>query len=227
MYIAIRTDDGRNIGKISFYCSTLQVSRQAFYDYLERKGKPWKYQLLADAMLKIHDEDEENADYGRVRMYQALKYRKEVGKLDGITIPCEATVRSVMEQINLIHRPKRKPNGITKADREARKSDDLLKRDFTADAPLKKCFTDITEIKAKDGKLYVSAILDCFNGEILALEMRDNMKKELCIDTLKQLKSKYGDISGAIFYSDRGCQYTSYAFKTVHHFWFMDSALKS
>ena len=104
MYIAIRTDDGRNIGKISFYCNTLQVSRQAFYDYLERKGKPWKYQPLADAMLKIHDEDEENADYGRVRMYQALKYRKEVGKLDGIKIPCEATVRSVMKQINLIHR---------------------------------------------------------------------------------------------------------------------------
>ena len=150
-YIAYRTNDGKNAGKIRFYCSTLEVSRQAFYDYLERKGKPWKYQPLADAMLKIHDEDEENADYGRVRMYQALKYRKEVGKFDGIKIPCEATVRSVMEQINLIHKPKRKPNGITKADREARKSDDLLKRDFTADAPLKKCVTDITEIKAKDG----------------------------------------------------------------------------
>ena len=81
MYIAIRTDDGRNTGKISFYCNTLQVSRQAFYDYLGRKGKLWKYQPLADAMLKIHDEDEENADYGRVRMYQALKYGKEVGKL--------------------------------------------------------------------------------------------------------------------------------------------------
>ncbi len=60
---------------------TPQVSRQAFYNYLERKGKPWKYQPLADAILEIHDEDEENADYGRVRMYQALKYRKEVGKL--------------------------------------------------------------------------------------------------------------------------------------------------
>ena len=51
MYIAIRTDDGRNIGKISFYCSALQVSRQAFYDYLERKGKPWKYQPLADEIV--------------------------------------------------------------------------------------------------------------------------------------------------------------------------------
>ena len=36
---------------------------------------------------------------------------------------------------------------ITKVDREARKSDDLLKRDFSADALLKKCVTDITEIK--------------------------------------------------------------------------------
>ena len=133
---------------------------------------PWKYQPLADAMRKIHDEDEENADYGRVRMYQALKYGKEVGKLNGIKIPCETTVRSVMERINLIHKPKRKSNGITKADREAHKSDDLLKRDFTADAPLKKCVTDITEIKAKDGKLYVSAIFDCYdlmpNGLVMA-----------------------------------------------------------
>lgn len=104
-------------------------------------------------MLKIHDEDAENANYGRVRMYQELQYQKEIGELGEVTIPSEGTVRKIMEQINLIHKPKRKPNGITKADREARKSDDLLKRDFTADAPLKKCITDITEIKAKDGKL--------------------------------------------------------------------------
>ena len=197
MYIAIRTDDGRNIGKISFYCSTLQVSRQAFYDYLERKGKPWKYQPLADAMLKIHDEDEENADYGRVRMYQALKYRKEVGKLNGINIPCEATVRSVMEQINLIHKPKRKPNGITKADREARKSDDILKRDFT------------------DGKLYVSAIFDCYDLMPNGLAMADHMRAELCCETLKNANLRYPEIRGAIIHSDRGSQYTSAAYRAA------------
>ena len=81
MYIAIRTDDGRNTGKISFYCNTLQVSRQAFYDYLRRKNKPWKYEALADEMMRIHKEDKENENYGRVRMYQALMYGKEVGKL--------------------------------------------------------------------------------------------------------------------------------------------------
>ena len=103
-------------------------------------------------MLKIHAADEENANYGRIRMFQALQYQKEIGELGEVTIPSEGTVRKIMEQIHLIHKPKRKPNGITKADREAHKSDDLLKRDFTADAPLQKCVTDITEIPAKDGK---------------------------------------------------------------------------
>jgi len=37
-----------------------------------------------------------------------------------------------MEEIGLNHKPKRKPNGITKADKGARKPDDLIKRDFTA-----------------------------------------------------------------------------------------------
>ena len=50
----------------------------------------------------------------------------------------------LMEEIGLNHKPKRKPNGITKADKEARKSDDLIKRDFTAEKPLEKCVTDMT-----------------------------------------------------------------------------------
>ena len=51
--------------------------------------------------------------------------------------------------------------------------------------------------------------MDCFNGEIIALEMRDNMKKELCIDTVKQL----GHCKDTILHSDRGSQYTSEAYK--------------
>ena len=90
-----------------------------------------------------------------------------------------------MEQMHLIHKPKRKPNGITKAAREARKSDDLLKRDFTADVPLQKCVTNITEIPAKDGKLYVSAIFDCYDLLPAGLAMADHMCAELCCETLK------------------------------------------
>ena len=53
--------------------------------------------------------------------------------------------------------------------------------------------------------------MDCFSGEIVALEMRDNMKKELCIDTVRQLKRLYPSLVGAVIHSDRGSQYTSVA----------------
>ena len=122
------------------------------------------------------------------------------------------TVYRTMSEAGLIHKHRR-PHGITKADTAAQDRENLIKRDFNADKPLKKLLTDITEVQCSDGKLYVSPILDCFNGEIIALEMRDNMKKELCIDTVKQLREKYGRLEGAILHSDRGCQYTSYAFR--------------
>ena len=65
-----------------------------------------------------------------------------------ISFCCKAlkVTRRVMTAIGITHRPNRKPNGITKADREARKSDDLLKRNFKADKPFSKCVTDITEV---------------------------------------------------------------------------------
>ena len=196
MFIAIKTEDGAIKGKLSFYCRMLGVSRQGFYKYLANKDRPWKYQDLADAMIAIHTEDEYNDTYGRIRMYQALLLKKP----EGLKIPSERTVYRVMDEIGLSHQPKRKPNGITKADREARKSDDLLKRDFKSDKPLEKCVTDITEIKAKDGKLYVSAIFDCFDSSVIGLAMDTNMKASLCKETLENAAKAYPSIRGAIIH---------------------------
>jgi len=100
----MKTEDGRMKGKISYFCKALDISRQAFYDYLERKNKSWKYEPLASEMLKIHTEDECNDYYGRKRMYMALTLKKEAGEID-IEIPSEGTVRKVMDEINLIHKP--------------------------------------------------------------------------------------------------------------------------
>ena len=57
-FISLKLSDGRIKGRISFYCSVLEVSRQEFYDYLDRKDKPWKYASLVEEMLKILGEDE-------------------------------------------------------------------------------------------------------------------------------------------------------------------------
>jgi len=77
-------------------------------------------------MKDILTEDICNDTYGRTRMYQALTMKQP----KNVDIPSERTVYRVMEEIGISHHPRRKPNGITKADREARKSEDLLKRDF-------------------------------------------------------------------------------------------------
>ena len=208
-FLAIKTEDGARKGKISFYCRMLKVTRQGFYKYLANKNRPWKYQELADVMLAIASEDECNDAYGRIRMYQALLLKQP----EGIPIPGERTVYRIMEEIGLSRRPKRKPNGITKSDREARKSDDLLKRDFQSAQPLKKCVTDITEIKAKDGKLYVSAIFDCFDAAVLGLAMDTNMKAALCERTLSNAVHSYPELRGAVIHSDRGAQYTSETYR--------------
>ncbi len=205
MFIAIKTEDGRNKGKINFYCKVLDVTRQGFYHYLKTKDLPWKYQALADAMIDICAGDECNDTYGRIRMHQALQLKQP----DGVKIPGERTVYRFMEEIGISHRLKRKPNGITKADKEARKSDDLIKRDFKANKPLEKCVTDMTEIKTSEGKLYISAIFGCFDLSVLGLAMDTNMKATLCEKTLENAYKAYPDIRGSILHYGRGTQYTS------------------
>ncbi len=107
---------------------------------------------------------------------------------------------------------RRIPNGITKVTTEIEEKENLIKQDFTAEVPNKKLLTDITQVQCEDGKLYISPILDCFDGKIVALVMRDNIKKDLCIDTVTNLQRRE-NLRGAILYSDHGSQYTSYEFR--------------
>ena len=210
-FLSIKTEKGKITGKISFYCRVLGVSRQGFYEYLKNLEKPWKYEELAAEMMEIIAEDKCNDTYGYVRMYQALKLRSDGSK----KIPSERTIYRIMCEIGIIHTPKRKPKGITKADKEAQKSNDLLKRDFRAEAPLKKCVTDMTEIKTADGKLYVSAIFDCYDNAVIGIAMADNMKAELCVQTVRNAYKSYPEMVGCIIHSDRGSQYTSSQYREI------------
>ena len=161
-------------------------------------------------MRAVVAEEEWNDTYGRSRMHDALKLKDPEAD-----IPSERTVYRIMERIGLRHRPRRKPNGITKTDKNARKSDDLLKRDFRSEKPLQKCITDITEISTKDGKLYVSAIFDCFDLGVLGLSMADKMRADLCISTVENAHKAFPGIEKAILHSDRGSQYTGAVYRAA------------
>lgn len=188
-------------------CKCLKISESGYYRWLKNKSKPSSRQLLSVEMKKIIDEHPDNDNYGVLRMRIALEQ-------NGITVS-KRTVSRAMSEMGLLHK-RRKPHGITKATTEIQERENLIRRDFSANMSLKKVVSDITEIQCSDGKLYVSAVLDCFNGEILALAMDDNMKKELCVKTIEQMKEQYGKrLQGMIFHSDRGSQYTSEAFKAA------------
>jgi transposase InsO family protein len=188
------------------------VTRQGFYAYLEGLKRPYKYAILAALMKKIIGEDECNDSYGARRMREALCLKQETDST--LKVPSQSTIARIMRENGLIHK-KRKPNSLTKADREAQKSDDLLKRNFAADEPLTKSVMDITEIKTADGKLYVAAVEDCFSNEVLGLSMDDNMRAELCVRAITAASMSHPEFRGAIIHSDRGGQFTSAEFRAA------------
>ncbi len=187
-------------------CRILEVSESGYYRYLKNLGKPDKDAVLSAAIQQIIDEAEFNDNYGVPRMQLALALR---GHKAGIR-----KLKRIMLEMELIHERKRRPKGLTKATTENQEKENLIKQDFSADKPYIKLLTDISQIRCIDGKLYISPLLDCSSGEILSLIMRDNMKKELCIDTLKAAGMRY-PIKGAILHSDRGSQYTSNEFRAL------------
>ena len=71
------------------------------------------------------------------------------------------------------------------------------------------------QLNVNYGKLYVSPLLDCYNGEIISLVMDTNMKKELCIKTITEAYKNFDIQSGAIIHSDCGSQYTSSEYKKM------------
>lgn len=187
-------------------CKVLGVNESGFYRWLRNAAKPAKRGLLLVEIKDIIGEAPENKNYGIKRIQTALEQRGKKVSL--------RTVYRAMKEGGLLHK-RRIPHGITKATEDEQEAENIIKRDFTAVKPVTKLLSDITEVPCKGGKLYVSPVLDCFSGEIVALEIRDNMKKELCVDTVKQLKHRYRNLEGVILHTDRGSQYTSDLFRST------------
>ena len=185
-------------------CDVLNVSETGYYRFKRNLGRPSKDAVLSAVMQDIINEHPYNDNYGVDRMQIALQHRGYTGG--------KRRISRIMKDNGWLHERKRRPHGLTKATTEIQEKENLIKQDFTSDQPYQKLLTDISQIACRDGKLYISPIMDCFNGEILSLVMRSNMRKELCIDTFNAASKRF-PLNGAILHSDRGSQYTSDAFR--------------
>lgn len=197
----------RTVFTVKALCRTLSVTEAGYYKHLRKPYIPPKTGLLLAQILDCLRADPENSSYGVRRIYDYLRIHKGyTGSIRKIYRICQAN--------NLMIRRKRHPNGITKADNEAQKAENLINQDFTAKAPNEKWLGDITEIPCNDGKLYLAAFFDCYDGAIVGYEMDDNMRTSLCVRAFKNACSSYS-ASGMIVHSDRGSQFTSNEFRSA------------
>lgn len=95
--------------------------------------------------------------------------------------------------------------------------DDLVQRNFTADAPNVLWLADITEHKTAEGKLYLCAIKDLYSNRIVGYSISDRMKSRIAVDALANAVARRDDVAGCILHTDRGSQFRSRKFVRALH----------
>lgn len=140
-------------------------------------------------------------------------YRRITAQLrqTGCVINHKAVQRLMQEQgLKSLVRPKkyRSYRGTVNA-----QAPHLLQRQFQTDAPQQKWVTDVTEFNVRGCKLYLSPVMDLYNGEIVAYEMRDKPDFQLVGNMLKKAISKLKDQAAPLLHSDQGWQYQMSAYR--------------
>lgn len=83
----------------------------------------------------------------------------------------------------------------------------IIQRNFSATKPNQKWTTDITEFALFGKKLYLSPILDMFNGEIISYELSETPVLQQVTNMLDKAFARIKNTEGIIFHSDQGWQY--------------------
>lgn len=128
----------------------------------------------------------------------------------GLSYGYVGTVSVERKCLWIVVRRKRRANQAVASD--GRTAENLLKRNFYAEAPNQKWVTDITQYRVGEQWIYVSAIKDLFNNEIVAHHQSLRHDNELVLETFKKAFKKRKDVAGLIVHSDQGSQYTSHAY---------------
>lgn len=193
--------ENHGASSVSLCCAVLEVRREGYYEWQRRPAREDRERPLVSALKAIR---KEHPDYGTQSLIDELPqaHKASYGK-----------VYRICRDYGLL--TKRRPKSITEADPEASKSADLVKRNFTADAPGTKVFTDITQMMCSDGKLYFCGVLDAFDGAEIGYSIANHMRTELCTAALMEAKRRYGLAKDCIVHSDHGSQFTSHLYREV------------
>jgi putative transposase len=184
-------------------CRVLNISRSGFYDWL---GRPEPLRELRNReLMKIIREIHAGSrgSYGSPRVHAELRLG------NGMQVNRKRVERLMREEgLQGIYRRKGRRNLVNAATEE-----DLVRRQFTAQAPDRLWLTDITEHPAADGKLYCAAVMDAYSRRIIGWSIDKRQDTDLVVGALAMAVTRRrpgGD--STILHSDHGAQYTSWAF---------------
>lgn len=158
---------------------------------------PDKY---ADLRVKIHTVfDESSSRYGYRRIHCSLKNEE-------LTVS-EKIIRRIMQEDNLIvPNNKRKKYNSYKGEITPGVPN-VIERDFHAEQPNMKWLTDITEFHIPAGKVYLSPIIDCFDGLPVSWTIGTSPDAELVNTMLDNAIGTLKESEHPIIHSDRGAHY--------------------
>ena len=178
------------------------MARSTFYYQLKRLDDKDKYHKEKEEIKTIFHENK--GRYGYRRITAEMHNR-------GCTIN-HKTVQKLMLSMSLKCQI-RKVRYRSYRGEVGKIAPNLINRDFAATAPNQKWATDITQISIGETKLYLSPLLDMFNGEIISYNISTSPNMEQVYDMLDKAFAKYDKLDGLIIHSDQGWQYQHYGYR--------------
>ena len=176
----------------------LDLARSSYFYHRARAQVADKY---LDARRAIADIFETNhCCYGYRRLHASLNRQH-------VTIS-EKVVQRLMKQESLIVPKPRKRRYVSYLGEISPAPENIINRDFQAAAPNEKWLTDITEFQIPAGKVYLSPIIDCFDGMVVSWTIGTSPDAELVNTMLDAaIETVVGTTDRPVVHSDRGGHY--------------------
>ena len=189
---------------IAWMCSMLDVPRSSFYAWRNRveTATQARRRELGEQVRRVFDDS--NQTYGCRRIAAQLNrdgHQCSVG-----------LVADLMRELGLRAVQPRSFKTTTLPGEKPVAHPDLLGGDFTAADPGSRLVGDITYLRTDEGWLYLATVIDLATRMVVGWQMADHMRTSLVVDALDMARVHGHLAAGALFHSDRGCQYTSAEF---------------
>ncbi len=205
-------DSQRTEFDVKTLCRVCEVSRTSFYDWMAAQAAGPDEATLEEAWLvnRIYDIwAESKRRYGVPRVTAQL-WREEVkiNRKRVARLMCLVGIQGIHGRRKVV---------TTRRDPKATPAPDLVQRSFTA-AELNRLYVgDVTYIPTDEGFCYLAGVADVCSRRIVGWSIAAHLRAELCTDALRSaaLARGEGALAGAVFHSDRGCQYTSYEYRLL------------